>query len=152
MDVGHDLAMALRAAYLSMHRQADAVLAEFELTANQFVLLCLLEQEDHVSQQELCQRGWSDPNTVRPMLISLEKRQYVRRAQDPADGRAWCLILTTKGRRAVRKARDGSNAFRQRLTKSLSKQETEHLLELLGRMVDSMSDPSCQLVPSAAMK
>ena len=41
---GHDLAMALRAAYLTMHRRANAEFARFCLTADQFVILTALAQ------------------------------------------------------------------------------------------------------------
>ncbi len=34
---GHELAMALRLAYLTMHRRTDAVLAKHGVTADQFV-------------------------------------------------------------------------------------------------------------------
>ena len=33
----HEIAMAIRAAYLSMHRQAGAILAPYDITANQYV-------------------------------------------------------------------------------------------------------------------
>ena len=77
MADGHKIAMALRIAYLSMHRQADAALAPFSLTANQFVLLALLDERDGVSQRDLVDRAASDPNTIRPMLNALQKKQVL---------------------------------------------------------------------------
>lgn len=48
-NVGHQLAMALRAAYWAMHRQADAALPPRGVTANQSVLLALRAEHDDVT-------------------------------------------------------------------------------------------------------
>jgi hypothetical protein len=45
MTGGHEIAMALRAAYWAMHRQADALLKPYGVTADQFVLMSILAQE-----------------------------------------------------------------------------------------------------------
>jgi hypothetical protein len=48
-DQAHDLARALRGAYLTMHRRADAYFARYGVTADQFVLLNLLARESAVT-------------------------------------------------------------------------------------------------------
>ena len=77
MTSGHEIAMGLRAAYWSMHRQTNAHLAPQGATAEQFVVLALLAKEDGITQQELGRRATSDPNTIRAMLVLLEKRGLV---------------------------------------------------------------------------
>ena len=49
---GHEIALALRSAYLSMHRQADAYFVAHGVTADQFVLLSALAEEDAVTRPE----------------------------------------------------------------------------------------------------
>jgi len=88
-----------------MHRQTDACLATSGCTADQFVLLGLLAREDAVTQQELVLRASSDPNTVRAMLVLLEKRGLVARVGHPTDGRARSVTLTGKGRRLLQDRR-----------------------------------------------
>ena len=56
--------MALRTAYLTFHRQADALFAGRGVTADQFVLLAALAEGDAVTQQDLVRRVSSDPNAV----------------------------------------------------------------------------------------
>jgi hypothetical protein len=68
MITGHELALALRSAYLSMHRRADAVLARFGVTADQFVLMAAIAEGDGLTQQDLVRRLSSDASTVRAML------------------------------------------------------------------------------------
>ena len=103
MPTGHDIAMALRAAYASMHRQTNAALAPHGATAEQFVILAILTEQDGITQQELGRRATSDPNTIRATLLLLEERALVTRRQHPTDGRARCVTLTPKGRETYAK-------------------------------------------------
>lgn len=136
---GHEIAMALRGAYLAMHRQADAALSPFDLTANQFVLLALLDERDGVPQRDLVGRAASDPNTIRPMLTSLQKRGYVVRETDPNDGRAWLVRITTQGRRTFRRVHRKTEAFREQLGSSLDVDEREAFVRMLGEVVVAMN-------------
>ncbi len=67
------------AAYLTFHRRTNAVFAEFELTADQFVLLTALTEVDCATQKDLMRRTNSDPNTISEMLGRLERRGLVAR-------------------------------------------------------------------------
>ena len=111
---GHDAARALRAAYLTLHRQTNACLAADGVTADQFVLLSALADADGVTQQDLVRRTGSDPNTVRAMLLLLEGRGLVARQPHPADGRARCVTLTPDGRQLFRRLWAKSSWVRRR--------------------------------------
>jgi DNA-binding MarR family transcriptional regulator len=119
MPDGHDLAMALRAAYLAMHRRADAAFARHGVTADQFVLLAALAGGDALTQRDLARRTASDPNTVRAMLLLRERRGLVARGPHPTDGRARRVTLTPKGRRAYRTLWASGGPVRARLLASL---------------------------------
>ena len=97
-SIGHDLAMALRAAYLALHRRTNAELARFGLTADQFVVLTTLAEGDGVTQKELVRRTGSDANTMSEMLARLERRGLVSRERHATDGRARTVALTEQGR------------------------------------------------------
>src|SRR5437868_2636813 len=103
MTSGHEIALALRAAYLALHRQSDAHFARHGVTADQFVLLATLAEGDALTQQELARRASSDANTVRAMLLLLEGRGLVARERHPTDGRARSVALTARGRRVYAK-------------------------------------------------
>lgn len=136
MDHGHELAMALRGAYWAMHRCADAALAPLGVTADQFVLLSILAEEEQLTQQELGRRVASDPNTVRAMLVLLEGRGLVSRKPHPTDGRARSVALTAKGRRAYERFWKESDAFRQRLAGLFESVEVKALIENLSRITE----------------
>ena len=86
MHTGHGIALALRSAYLALHRRADATLARFGVTADQYVLLAALAEADALTQQDLTHRVSSDASTVRAMLLLLEGHGLVARGPHPSDG------------------------------------------------------------------
>ncbi len=112
---GHDIAMDLRAAYWSMHRTADALLQPHGVTANQFVLRSILAEDKALTQQELVRRASSDANTVRAMLMLLERSGRVFRRPLQAADQARCLALTNKPRRTYNALWTKSQAFHNRL-------------------------------------
>ncbi|MDP2897807.1 MAG: MarR family transcriptional regulator [bacterium] len=139
MATGHDIAMGLRAAYWSMHRQTNAHLAERAATADQFVLLSLLVEQDGITQQELVRRASSDPNTIRAMLVLLEKRGLVARGQHPTDGRARRVTLARKGRQTHDKLLAQIKPLQKQLSALFRDEETDTLVGFLGRISKAMA-------------
>jgi DNA-binding MarR family transcriptional regulator len=140
MVTGHNIPMGLRAAYLSMHRQTDACFAEHGVTANQFVLLALLAEEDAITQHELARRAFSDPNTIRAMLALLEKRGLVAREQHPHDGRARNVTITRKGRQAYERLLQQSGPLRKRMLTLFRSDEVKMLVMFLSRISEAMTE------------
>src|SRR6478672_13846407 len=99
MNDSRDLPLLLRAAYFAMHRVSDAHFSRHGVTADQFVLLACLAEQDAITQQELARRASSDPSTVRAMLVLLEGRGLVTRERRPDGSRARVVTLTSSGRR-----------------------------------------------------
>ena len=139
MASGHDIAMALRAAYWAMHRRTQARLARRGVTADQFVLLALLAEQDGITQQELVRRASSDANTVRAMLVLLESRGLVARKGHPTDRRARSVTLTRKGRQTYERLWADSEPVRQRLLAAFRPEETDVLVEFLDRISEALT-------------
>jgi DNA-binding MarR family transcriptional regulator len=147
MVSGHDIAMALRAAYWAMHRQTEASLTRGGVTADQFVLLALLAEQDGITQQELVRRASSDANTVRAMLVRLEERGLVARGWHPTDGRARSVTLTRKGRRAYERLWRDSDPVRQRLLAAFKPEEAQTLVALLKRIAKAATPTEADARP-----
>ncbi len=137
----HDIPMGLREAYLSMHRQTNSHLKPSGLTADQFVLMVLLWEEDGITQQELTRRACSDPNTVRAMLVLLEGRGYVSRSEHPTDGRARKVRLTSTGRQILRRAIAQTQPLRDQIETLFTDRERAILTGFLTRI------PTC-IIPT----
>jgi DNA-binding MarR family transcriptional regulator len=136
---GHELALALRAAYLALHRPTDALMAQSGVTADQFVVLAALAEGVALTQRDLVARTSSDPNTLRAMLVLLERRHLIERRPHPTDGRARSVALTRQGKSVFRKLWRKSEILRQRLTTALSADDTELLIEQLRRIATAMA-------------
>jgi DNA-binding MarR family transcriptional regulator len=141
MTSGREVARALRAAYLALHRQTNACFVKDGVTADQFVLLAALADGDAVTQQELVRRLSSDHNTVRAMLLLLESRRLVARARHPVDGRARCVTLTKKGRQLFNRLLTKSEALRDQLLAAFRTDEVTALVRLLQRVAEAMAPP-----------
>ena len=141
MSTARGLPLALRTAFLAMHRQTNASLARSGCTADQFVLLGLLVREDAVTQQDLVRRASSDPNTVRAMLVLLEKRGLVTRVNHRSDGRARSVTLTEKGRRLHRRQLADTDPLRTRMAALFRPEEVKALVDFLARISEALSPP-----------
>jgi DNA-binding MarR family transcriptional regulator len=128
------LGMRLRGAYHTFHRKANAFFEPFGVTADQFVVLSLLAEQDGITQRELVEQAFSDPNTIGEMLARLEKKRLVYRTPHPLDGRARCVFLTPKGRTLQAKLLDTWDSDLQPGDNNFRPKELEVLKELLGRI------------------
>lgn len=147
LDPQEEIPLALRAAYLMLHRQSDAAFAPYGVTADQFVLLARLADGESLTQKELAKRMPSDPSTVRAMLVLLEERGLVRRDAHPTDGRARTAALTAAGRRKFRQLRKAGNSIRTRAVSELSSDDAHTLVRLLKTFAESLDPNSIVVEP-----
>ncbi|WP_372725983.1 MarR family winged helix-turn-helix transcriptional regulator [Novipirellula sp.] len=136
MTFEESIPMRLRRAYLTMHRVAQAHFARFDVTADQFVLLSLLAEEDGITQSELADRMVSDANTVTAMLKLLEQREYIRRVRCKIDGRARRVHLTAAGRRLATKLIRSSEKLRLSIENAVTPAERKTFDASLDLIVD----------------
>ena len=146
MTHGSDLPLALRAAYLALHRRSDAAFAPFGVTADQFVLLATLARGRALTQRELARRVSSDPSTVRAMLVLLEQRGLVERDAHPSDARARTVSLTADGNRKFRKLWSVGEPIRLQMSEALQPGEAETIFLLLTRIAEALNGECAAVV------
>ena len=137
MKEAFELAMLLRKAYLAFHRQVNAWMLKYAVTADQFVVLRVVAREPGLTQIEIVERTDSDPNTVAAILRRLETRGLIRRKAHVRDGRARCVFLTGAGRtlqhRAYKDSEPLRDAFEDCTAKS-GRTQNEQFLELVHKV------------------
>ena len=149
MDDKSELPIVLRAAYLAMHRQTDAQVAEFGITADQFVLLATLSRGDALTQRELARRMPSDPSTVRAMLVLLEKQGLIERETHPSDSRARTVALTPAGKRKFRQLWNAGASIRTKMFDSIQPDDAAVFVRVLARIAASLNGVSlCESIPT----
>jgi DNA-binding MarR family transcriptional regulator len=139
MKPAGELPLLLRAAYFAMHRASDAHFTRHGITADQFVVLACLGEQDAVMQQDLVRRAASDPSTIRAMLVLLEGRGLIVRERHPADGRAWEVSLTAQGRRLYERLWRTSDPIRAQLLAGFSEPDADALLGFLRRVIQNVA-------------
>jgi DNA-binding MarR family transcriptional regulator len=128
MHPGYEFGMLLRKAYLGFHRRANAQMLKLGITADQFVALTVIAQDEGLTQVTLVERTESDPNTVTAILALLERRGLVRRTVNAKDRRARSVFLTATGRRIQTRAAKSANELLEALCGSLDS-DTRRLVE-----------------------
>ena len=139
MTLGSEIPIALRTAYLALHRRTAVTLAAHGVTADQFVLLATLARGNALTQRELGRRMSSDPSTVRAMLVLLEKRGLVERDAHPTDARARTVALTAEGKRTFRKLWAAGEPIRRWMLGALRPDEADKLVGLLARVAETLN-------------
>lgn len=140
MAENSELPLALRSAYLAMHRTSDAQFAPFGVTADQFVLLATLSRGDAITQRELARRMPSDPSTVRAMLVLLETQGLVEREVHPSDSRARTVALTVAGKRKFQQLWNASESIRTKMFETIQPNDAVEFIRILTRIAESLSD------------
>jgi MarR family transcriptional regulator, organic hydroperoxide resistance regulator len=100
---GHERALALRFPYLSLHRRAGTVLSARGVTSDPFGVLWAFSESATLTQRERVERTASDHDTLRAMLVLLERPGLVERRPHPNARRARRVSLTSAGRRGNRR-------------------------------------------------
>jgi DNA-binding MarR family transcriptional regulator len=113
-STGGGFGYALIHAAQAWRTEANTVLAPFELTVPQFlVVMALYRQARHdwppLTQREVAERLGMDANTTSQIVRALERRGLLDRRRHPDDARANALTLTNDG---VDRARDASASAR----------------------------------------
>lgn len=120
----------------------DKRLLKYNLTGSQMEVLvylrCRKEQETH--QREI-ERWFRLKNpTVTGLLNRLEEKGFISRRTNPADKRYRVIELTEKGHRVLSDMWEEVLETDKRIYECLSAQEQEQLGELLGRILNRLSE------------
>ena len=127
-------AQRLRMAYISMHRVSDSCFLRHGVTADQFVLLNTLAEEDGINQKELSLRLSSDQNTVTAMIRLLEERQTIRREILETDRRSRSVYITPKGRKLLQILLRDAKCIHRAMEELLPETEMKAFLAALDRL------------------
>jgi DNA-binding MarR family transcriptional regulator len=130
--------MLMRGAYLSFHRRAQAHFGQRGITADQYVVLAALAEQDDLTQKDLARRTYSDANTLTAMLNRLEQKGLVERQACDRDGRARRVHLTRRGRALERILQAHAAPLHSSLEKSLPSAQRDQIGEWLKRVIREM--------------
>ena len=106
----------------------------FEITAEQWVIMRHLWEEEGLSQREIGERAAKDKPNITRMLDALEKKRLIFRQPDPRDRRKFCVYLTKEGKQLHERLQPVAQTLRERVTRSLSQPEIDRIKETLNKI------------------
>ncbi len=130
----HELSMALRRAYMRLHRDTCAQCAAMDITADQYVMMNVVASAGIARQSELVVLIDSDANTVSAMLRRLQARGLIEREANEKDSRAKSVRLTPEGRALLAALEQRTMKNRLEMENTFSKIELHQLIDLLRRL------------------
>jgi len=102
-----------------------------------FRVLNVVDAAEGQSQHTIGEAIQVPPSRMVAIVDELEERGLIERRPHPGDRRVRALFLTAKGRKVLEQGRKIAAAHENRLTKGLTKKESEELAELLRKLAAS---------------
>src|SRR3954463_13114139 len=121
-----------------MRRDYSEMLRKLNLHVGQDNLLCKLWSNNGITQMQLTERLNCEPPTVTNMVKTLEKKGFIYRKKDSADGRVSRVYLTEKGIKIREPIERIWNKQQEKLLKGLSADERKLLNQLLQQMENNL--------------
>jgi DNA-binding MarR family transcriptional regulator len=138
-----DVPFHLARLMISFTRLSAASLREVGLNAQApgdgSVLHALFESDD-LPAKELAQRTHLPKGTLTGVLERLEKSGWIKRVDDPDDGRAWRVRLTARGRALQPKMEQRHGRVMEVLRRALGERDTKTLSRLLEKATSAMRE------------
>ncbi|MCG6894380.1 MAG: MarR family transcriptional regulator [Desulfobacteraceae bacterium] len=141
MASGPRIRLALWKAEKAVERVDRASIAGTGLQFTDFAILEVLLHKGPLPVNTIGKKVLLTSGSMTAAVNRLEKRGFVRRLQDPSDGRYFHVHLTSLGRRTIREAYATHAQNLDRLAEILSPEERRELVRLLktiGRYAEKM--------------
>ena len=115
------------------HAQTAAALQSVGLTPALFAVLNYLQAGEGGIQQQIGSAMGIDPSTMVSLVDQLERAGLANRRPHPQDRRAREVLITPKGRRTVKRARELAEEVEDDVLQGLSPAERRQLVTLLRK-------------------
>ena len=112
--------------------------AGMNISREQYELLQVLWEGDHVNQQYIADKLGKDKYNITKLLNTLTKRGYVRRIISRIDKRNNYVVLTEEGVESKKKLQDIESQLHVDLTLTISSDEIKSCLWELKKFTDMM--------------
>ncbi|MHB1307663.1 MAG: MarR family winged helix-turn-helix transcriptional regulator [Limisphaerales bacterium] len=132
----------LRRAWYALNQAFRRRIAHLELTPDQYTVLRILDEENggQLTQRELTEQMFSDPNTIASLVNRMEAAGLILRTPHARDRRAVQLRLGTAGRGKLTRARRLANALQEETLAILDEAGQGSFLEQLEKFASSCQD------------
>ena len=147
LQLDQQVCFPLYAASNLLTRLYRPVLAPFNLTYPQYLVMLVLWQESPKSVGELGQLLYLDSGTLTPLLKRLEQNGFILRQRDPADERRVLISLTVQGSALHQQAAVIPQTLITQLALSTSQLDTlrQHVRDMVAILHHQLNQTHVQL-------
>ena len=138
-EAGH-LGYLLRQAAAAQRLRMERALADLPVTAPQFALLTMLDAYPGSSNAELARLTLLTPQTISPMVTSLERSGLLARTPHAVHGRIQQLSLSPVGAELLAQAKARVALLEQALAAPLAEDELRLVKRWLASLASGMED------------
>lgn len=124
---------------VAIKKQFAKRLRPYGLTPEQWSVLNRLAERDGLTQTDLAERTYKDPPNTARILDKLEKKKLLKRAENPADRRAFLIFLTDRGKTVREEIVPITSRLNDEAAAGLSPEECNRLISLLNRVHENLS-------------
>jgi DNA-binding MarR family transcriptional regulator len=108
-----------------------------DLTKQQYLVLCALEQHEGVSQTALVNATGIDRSTLAEMVRRMLERGFLTRKRTEEDARANAVAITPSGRRILRAARLAAERAERALLEPLAPSDRSRFVKCLATIAQA---------------
>lgn len=116
----------------------DNELTELGLSAFQYTILNVIENNSGLSSSRLSRRFHVTPQAMGELILSLERRGFIEREEDPENRKILHLNLTAAGRKAVTAGNKIRAALEKELFANYSAEQMQHFREVISGALELM--------------
>ena len=134
MESGTHIRLVLGRAAKAIERVDRDSIADTGLNPSDFSILEALLHKGPLPINTIGEKVLLTSGSMTAAANRLEKKGFIKRIQDPSDGRCFHLHLTKTGRRLIKKAFDRHARNLEKLADALNDEERSELVRLLKKM------------------
>lgn len=135
-ELDESVSYLLKRAQVAVSRELQGLFRELDVTAVQYSVLVLADENPGIAQSELAGRLDVERPRMVPVLDKLAARGLAERRADVQDGRTRRVHLTEAGTKLLHELRLRLEAHERRITEALGSEGRDHLVTALNRLVE----------------
>ncbi|WP_053367957.1 MarR family winged helix-turn-helix transcriptional regulator [Bacillus sp. FJAT-27245] len=139
MDENKHIGLLIRNADLTIANYVKKQLEPFNLAPEQNLIMMMLWEKDGISPNELSQHLKKDKANIARMIVSLEKKGYIKRMADPLDKRTFKVLLTEEGRQLECRVAPILEEASRTVMNGISPEQAVQLRKLLTKIIHNIT-------------
>lgn len=136
--VSQRLGYVIKRVQQTLRSRMDAELDAAGITTPQYAALSILEEDQGLSNAELARRCFLTPQTMHKIIQGLEEKGFVKRKSDPTHGRKINTLLSSNGKKILKKAHVMVERIEREMTKNLTQREIQQTAQNLEKCIDPL--------------